>query len=214
VALVTQPVDITDPRITKAFAHPLRIEILGLLEDRVASPAQLATELGADLSQTSYHVRKLKSLGLIELVRKRMRRGAVEHLYTATVRPTITDSAWSGTSEVVRRALVGGRIAQTGSEVAAAAERGGFERDGVYVTRTRLRLTPAGWKAVSREFAKALDRVDAIGAAERKKLAKDPGAEAIDSTAVMMFFESPPPESFESAAPAPAAKRSKGRASR
>lgn len=194
---MTEPVDITDPVIGKAFAHPLRIELLGLLEDRVASPAQLATELDADLSQTSYHVRKLKSLGLIKLVRRRMRHGAVEHLYTATVRPTITDTAWNASSPVVRRALVGGRIAQAGSEITAAAERGGFERDGVHITRTRLRLTPAGWRKVSKELVKTLERIDAIGAADRKVLGEDPDTEAIDATAVLMFFESPPPESFD-----------------
>jgi DNA-binding transcriptional ArsR family regulator len=196
--VLTVPVDITDPVIAKAFAHPLRIEILGLLEDRVASPVQLAAELGSGLSQTSYHVRQLKRLGLIKLVRRRMQRGAVEHYYTATVRPTIPDTAWARTPRLVRRALVGGKIAQTGSEVAAAAERGGFERDGVYITRTRLRLTAEGWKTVNREFARALQRLDAINAAESDKLAQNPGVETIEATTVMMFFESPPPESFES----------------
>ena len=34
---MTVPVDITDPRIAKAYAHPLRIHILGMLDDRVAN---------------------------------------------------------------------------------------------------------------------------------------------------------------------------------
>ena len=194
---MTEPVDITDPAITKAFAHPLRIEILALLEDRVASPAQLATELSADLSQTSYHVRQLKGLGLVRLVRRRMTRGAVEHLYTATVRPTITDSAWSGTSTVAKRALAAGRVAQIGREVSAAAERNGFARDGVYVARTRMRLSPKGWRAVSRELGRALERIDRIVAEEREAFTTNPTAEAIEAAAVMLFFESPPPESFD-----------------
>lgn len=194
---MTEPVDIRDPAITKAFAHPLRIEILGLLEDRVASPAQLAAELGSDLSQTSYHVRQLRSLGLIRLVRRRMRRGAVEHLYTATVRPTVTDSAWSGTSKVVKRALVGGRVAQIGSEVAAAAQRGGFDSDGVHVTRTRMRLSRKAWHVVSAELARTLERIDAIVAAERETFAADPDGEAVEAAAVLLFFEAPSPESFD-----------------
>ena len=198
---MTAPVDITDPVIAKAFAHPLRIEILGLLENRVASPVQLAAELGAGLSQTSYHVRQLKHLGLIRLVRRRMQRGAVEHYYTATVRPTIPDSAWAKTPQLVKRALVGGKIAQTGNEVAAAAAQGGFDREGVYVTRTRLRLSADGWHKVSAEFANALERIDAIGAADRDATEDDPNVEMLESTAVLMFFESPPPESFEAGTP-------------
>jgi DNA-binding transcriptional ArsR family regulator len=198
--LLTVPVDITDPVIAKAFAHPLRIEILGLLENRVASPVQLSAELGTGLSQTSYHVRQLRHLGLIKLVRRRMQRGAVEHYYTATVRPTIPDAAWTGTPTVVRRALVGGKIAQIGTEVAAAAGRGGFDRDGAYITRTRLRLSPEGWSAVTREFANAVARIDAIAASEDEAIAEGSVGEPVEGTAVMMFFESPPPDSFESPA--------------
>ena len=194
---MTAPVDITDPVIAKAFAHPLRIEILGLLENRVASPVQLAAELGSGLSQTSYHVRQLKRLGLIKLVKRRMQRGAVEHYYTATVRPTIPDSAWSRTPQLVRRALVGGKIAQMGSDVAAAAAQGGFDRDGVYVTRTRLRLSPSGWEKVNEEFANALKRIDTIAEADRLAHEGDADTTAIDATAVLMFYESPPPDSFD-----------------
>jgi DNA-binding transcriptional ArsR family regulator len=42
-----------DPTIAKAYAHPLRMEIMDLLDDRVASPSQLAVELGSPLSLTA-----------------------------------------------------------------------------------------------------------------------------------------------------------------
>src|SRR2546423_12946983 len=66
---MTVPVDITDPRIAKAYAHPLRIHILGMLGDGVASPSEIAGELGAPLTHVSYHVRQLAGLGLIKLVK-------------------------------------------------------------------------------------------------------------------------------------------------
>ncbi|MDQ2895534.1 MAG: helix-turn-helix domain-containing protein, partial [Actinomycetota bacterium] len=37
--------DITDPSVAKALAHPLRLRILAALEQRTASPSQLAAEL-------------------------------------------------------------------------------------------------------------------------------------------------------------------------
>src|SRR4051812_15076615 len=68
--------DIDDPRYVKALAHPLRIRILALLADRSASPVQLSSQLDATLGTVAYHVRTLHSLGLVELVDTRQRRGA------------------------------------------------------------------------------------------------------------------------------------------
>ena len=91
---MTVPIEITDPRLARAYAHPLRIQILALLDNRIASPREIAEELGSPLSNTAYHVRQLVGLGLVELVRRTARRGAIEHHYTARVRPTITDEGW------------------------------------------------------------------------------------------------------------------------
>ena len=87
--------DIGDPRLVKALAHPLRVQILTALEDRVASPSDLAEELAAPLGNVSYHVRTLADLGLVKLVRRRTRRGAVEHYYEARGRAQVSDRAWA-----------------------------------------------------------------------------------------------------------------------
>ena len=60
--------DITDPRVAKALAHPLRTRILAALEGRTASPSELAAELDAPLGVLSYHVRRLTALGFVKLV--------------------------------------------------------------------------------------------------------------------------------------------------
>src|SRR2546423_8956882 len=123
--LLTVPVDITDPRIAKAYAHPLRIHILGMLDDRVASPSEIATELDGPLTHVSYHVRQLAGLGLIKLVRTTPRRGAVEHHYTAQIRPKVTDSAWAQIPDIVKRNMLSGWLQQSGAHVSAAAGAGG-----------------------------------------------------------------------------------------
>lgn len=197
---MSQPADIADPGLAKAFAHPLRIEILRLLENRVASPAQIAAELGTNVSLTSYHVRKLSRLGLVELVRREQQRGAVAHYYTANATPRLSDSTWNAIPRFIKRALVGGRIAQAGAEAAAAAERGGFEREGTHVSRARLRLrlSAQAWEAISRELEETLSRIEGIRVAEQEALADDPEAQSIEATVLLLFFESPAPESFTS----------------
>src|SRR5258706_11809475 len=128
-------VDITDPRVVKALAHPLRVRILSMLDESVLSPTQMATELEVPIGNVSYHTRQLLELGLIKLVRETPRRGAVEHHYTAEARPLITDEAWRNTPEIVRRAMVGATLEESAKAVNAAALTGGFSRDGAHVSR-------------------------------------------------------------------------------
>jgi DNA-binding transcriptional ArsR family regulator len=59
--------NIDDPRYVKALSHPIRVRVLALLEERMASPVELAEVLGVSLGSVSYHVRNLHRLGLIEL---------------------------------------------------------------------------------------------------------------------------------------------------
>src|SRR3954467_7349159 len=81
----------SEARIAKALAHPLRAQILKRLGERVASPGELAAELGAPLGVVSYHVRMLREYECVELVRTEPRRGALQHFYRATARPTLED---------------------------------------------------------------------------------------------------------------------------
>jgi DNA-binding transcriptional ArsR family regulator len=188
---LTIPIDITDARLVKAYAHPLRIEILRLLDNRVASPKELAEELGAPLPNTAYHVRQLATLGLVELVRRTVRGGAVEHHYTTRVRPTIPEELWATLPEVVKRAATGDAVEQTLAEMASAVNQDGFGRDDAHLTRTAARLDARGWDAMAKELRRALDRIGKVVADAEERLAKDPDAEAVEAMAVMALFERP-----------------------
>jgi DNA-binding transcriptional ArsR family regulator len=188
---LTSPIDITDPRLVKAIAHPLRLRILSVLNDRVASPSEIAEELGSPLSNTSYHVRQLASLGFLQLVDRTARRGAIEHYYTATVRPTITDDAWARVPKILKRAMVSGGLQQGVAHIAAAAEAGGFDRDDAHYSRTSGRLDAEGWRAAASELSALLDRLDAIfGESASRLLVTDAPGE--DATVVLMQFAGPP----------------------
>jgi DNA-binding transcriptional ArsR family regulator len=185
--------------IAKAYAHPLRIEIMGLLDNRVASPRQLATEMGASLPTTSYHVRQLASMKLIKLVKRRQTRGSIEHFYTASVRPRMYDEIWSRIPSIVKRAIIGGRLSQLGNEVFAAAEVGGFDQDEIHLTRTRMTLTREGWEEASQHLAAVLERFDEIKVRDAARIEADPDSARIEATAVMMLFETAPPAMIDAA---------------
>jgi DNA-binding transcriptional ArsR family regulator len=88
-----QPPEKIDQRLVRALGHPLRVRILEILSNRVASPNTLSKELGVDLGDVAYHTRTLNRCGCLELVDTARRRGATEHFYKAAPRTTLTWTA-------------------------------------------------------------------------------------------------------------------------
>lgn len=178
--------DIDDPRLVKGLAHPLRIHILRVLEDRVASPSEIAAELDAPLGNVSYHVRFLARMGLIELSGTEPRRGAVEHYYRAVGRPQISAKAWEQVPQVVKNALMRSTLDEIGKMVAAAARMGGFDRDQAHVSRKAYALDQQGFDDLSEVVAELQDRAAKI---ERESASRLAGASELDAGVVMMLFE-------------------------
>ena len=97
--------DLVDPRIAKALSHPMRARILVILNERVASPNEIAEMIDERLPNVSYHVRALLDLDCIELVDTAQRRGAIEHYYRAVVRPFFSDRDWKRIPRSARQAI-------------------------------------------------------------------------------------------------------------
>lgn len=180
--------DIDDPRLVKGLAHPLRIHILRVLQDRVASPSEIAEEIDAPLGNVSYHVRFLARVGLIELASTEPRRGAVEHYYRAVGRPQMSDGAWDSVPKVVKNALVRSALEDAGTMIASAARDGGFDVDQAQVSRDRFTVDEQGLSELAAALGDLRGRVEKIEQQSRKRLAKD-GASAVDAGLVMMLFE-------------------------
>ncbi len=59
-------IEITDPQAMRALAHPVRLAILERLQRHgPATATQLAPDVGATPSVTSWHLRHLASFGLV-----------------------------------------------------------------------------------------------------------------------------------------------------
>lgn len=82
-----------DRRLIKALGHPVRVRALEVLNARVASPSELAKELGEPLGNVAYHIKILEENDAIELVRTAPVRGALEHFYRASVSTQIAQTA-------------------------------------------------------------------------------------------------------------------------
>ena len=179
--------DIGDPRLVKALAHPLRVQILSTLEDRVASPSDLAAELDAPLGNVSYHVRTLADLGLVKLVKRRTRRGAVEHYYQARGRAQVSDRAWAQVPGVVKRSMIAVALEQAVDHAGAAAATGGFDHEQSNLTRQSVKLDAQGFGELSKAVSKLHEELEAIQQRSEKRL-KGKDAE-VNTGLVTMLFE-------------------------
>jgi DNA-binding transcriptional ArsR family regulator len=153
-----------DEALLKAISHPLRHRLLGLLDERVASPNELARELGLPLGRVSYHIRLLADLGAIELVRTEPRRGALEHFYRAVTRGWFSDDDWSRLPRAARRGIVGQSLQRIFSDVTAAVDAGGFDGSTSQVTRTSMELDERGLEEMSQLITSAAERAAQINA--------------------------------------------------
>ncbi|HEX8086266.1 MAG TPA: winged helix-turn-helix domain-containing protein [Solirubrobacteraceae bacterium] len=180
-----------DTKLMKALAHPLRQQLLMALSERVASPSELADELGEPLGNVSYHVRMLVDLGCIELVSTTPRRGALEHHYKAVVRPLLDDASYATFPASTKRALVGDVLNDIFADVTAAAEAETFDDELVHVTRQPLTLDADGWNEVAKVLADAADKIEGIKSRSAERGTND-GSVPIKSVLAILHFRAAP----------------------
>jgi DNA-binding transcriptional ArsR family regulator len=181
-----------DQRVIKALAHPLRENILAILNERVASPNELAKGLGEGLSQVSYHVKVLNECECLELVKTEPRRGAVEHYYRATSRAFLSDRDWQQLPNVARSGLSLSLLQGLVDDAVAAVEAGTFEaRNDRHLSWTPLIVDEEGWTDLAAALAETLDRVFSIQTESAARLAKK-GEKGISAAVSMLGYEAYP----------------------
>ena len=158
--------------------------MLSVLNQRVASPSELAGELDEPIGNVSYHMRTLADLGMVELVRTEPRRGAVEHYYRAIERPHLPASDWATLPPSVRRSFSDATGRAVLDDFTSAAKSGGFERDGARLNRLDLKLDQKGWDELGKLLDDTAQRVEKIATK-----AKDRKGDQATATAVFMLFE-------------------------
>jgi DNA-binding transcriptional ArsR family regulator len=178
-----------DPRIVKALSHPLRPRLLQILSERVASPKEMADELGVSLGVVSYHTAILHRHECIELVSTAQRRGATEHYYRAIVHPFLSDEQWRSLPPSLRREVAGQTLRDIFTEASTATIAGGFDREGAHVDRLVLDLDDAGWRELSALLTRTMDEAIAIRDASRNRRdrADDDGERQPSRLAILHF---------------------------
>ncbi len=180
-----------DPRYAKALAHPLRVRILAMLDERESSPVQLAEHLDASLGTVAYHVRTLERLGLIEMVATHQRRGATEHVYAAREHPRFSSQAWSNADPKTRDMMVASALAQIGEYATKSAAAGGFDHEEASVSRHAVAVDAEGFGALAEATRRWQQEIARIERAAADRLSAN-GERPIDAGVVLLMFEASP----------------------
>jgi DNA-binding transcriptional ArsR family regulator len=189
----TKKKDGVEQIVAKAFAHPLRVQILIILNERVASPNLLAQELDQSLNLVAYHVRVLEKYDCIELVDTKQRRGATEHFYRATRRQFLSDSEWARMPQSLRPGLSGAMLKSVFDDIEEAVKSGSLDdKEDRHLSRTPMVVDKQGWDEVATLLSETLDRVLEIQAESQARLAKS-GEDGMNTKVEILHFRSPDP---------------------
>lgn len=185
-----------DPRLFRAMAHPLRVQILGELSlpGAILSPSRFAESACRPLSTVAYHFRALEKFGLIECVNEENVRGSVEHFYRASKRALFTDKGWEGLPGAARTQIASKTLSQYIEVAQTAIEGGAFERRAdAHFSWGTMEVDEQGWAEMQDRLSKTLSEMLEIGEASATRVRE--GASGFHATYALGGFESPRPDS-------------------
>jgi DNA-binding transcriptional ArsR family regulator len=178
--------------LASIVAHPTRARAFTILNERIASPVEIAQEIGKDVGHVGYHVRKLLQLDLVELVDERPVRGAVEHFYRATLRSYVSTDELADQSieerEVYTRHILQLHVA----DVARALDGHTFDaRPNRALLRTPLVVDEDGFQELSELHDEMYERTLQIQTRSAERLVDEGESASIHTVSATMFFEVP-----------------------
>lgn len=183
-----------EQRLLMAVGHPVRAEALGILNTRVASPAEIARALGLDVSNVAYHVRRLLEFECVELVDTRAARGATEHFYRGVAQRYLEDGFWEKLSTSVRSAISLTALRVTFGAIRDAVLAGTFDRrKNRHLSVVTYDLDGQAWEELCGLYVETLDRTMEIATESAERLGEGkPRGKGLRATFVQAAFESPP----------------------
>lgn len=164
--------DRIDTQLVRALSHPLRVEILQILNERDASPNQMMNLIGMPLGNVAYHCRVLERCGCIEIVRTAPRRGATEHYYRAVPRSYIGHQDWRKVPRSVRESISGASVESFMNRIYDAFQAGTIDdREDTTLSWMALAVDEAGWAQAAEILDEALLRLQSVHEQSRERLA-------------------------------------------
>jgi DNA-binding transcriptional ArsR family regulator len=174
-------------RVQRAISHPVREHILLLLAASEATASELTAATGNSRSAVAHHLNVLEECAAVERAQSVSRRGVV---YRALIRPIVrTDEGWGDYPLELRRAIFETDVRNIEAHASEALRTGGFDRPDAHVSWTAADVDEAAYAELSALLDETLERVLAVVAGSRRRLAEGETSPApLDTEIVLMHF--------------------------
>jgi Bacterial regulatory protein, arsR family len=139
---------LTSSQFATAFTHPVRVQAMAILNERIASPREVAEITGVSVKNVAYHFKVLIRLECIELVMtKPAHHGRTkEHFYRAVRQPLIELEDWEQLTDAEKYVTQITIMRLISDDVDLAMKSGTFlDPDDGHLSRTPLTVDRQGW---------------------------------------------------------------------
>jgi DNA-binding transcriptional ArsR family regulator len=189
------PPTLTNPQLISALTHPTRVHALTVLNERSASPAELARELDRSVRHVTYHLERLEKLGCVELVgiEKAHGGGVVVKRYRAIQRPWFDREAWAQIDSEEQPGITSAILANMNEDIAKAITGGTINEGDNHISRTPMVLDEESYEELIALLAETLDRMLEIQEGASDRLAGEDAAAILTKVHLIQFI-SPEPE--------------------
>ena len=169
-----------DKRLLVALGDPARQRVLTVLNERVATAAEISGELEMPEAEVVSHLEVLLENDAIE--------ASDGSSFRATIRPFLDDAHWEQLPLEIRRALFAQNLRQIVEHLTSALAEDGFDDPKTHVSLTRMDLDRRGWEDVAELLAAGLDRVMEIHAESVDRIRRGDSQDTIPAELVVMHF--------------------------
>jgi DNA-binding transcriptional ArsR family regulator len=187
------PPDLSEEEVLAALEHPTRVHALMVLNERVACAAEIGRELGRPSYHVSYHLKRLKDLGLIESVDviETASGRLTGRFYRALIRPWFDNETWKSVDPRRQTILTATILALCNADIAEAVRAGTIDDPDSHISRTPVIIDRRSYL----ELVKLLDAVieEILSIQESSSQRIRDGAERVSTKLHLFQFESPDP---------------------
>jgi DNA-binding transcriptional ArsR family regulator len=115
--------------VSYGIGHPIRIDILCILNEGTRSPSELSKLIRQPLTTVGHHIKELSASGCIEIARVEKARNADQHFYRAVKLPIVTDEEAEALPPEVRHEYAALILQAIAAEGLAALSAGKLDHD-------------------------------------------------------------------------------------
>jgi predicted transcriptional regulator len=190
---------VPEAAISYAVNHPIRLDCLAILIERLSSPKEIASLLEIEIPTADHHVQELYIDGVIEHVTTKSggrRRGGEEHFYRARVQPEVSDEELARMPRRVRRAMAGCVLRAIVALALSALRHGAMDDDdNLHLAWKVVPVDSEGDKELAETLADFLEKVEAIRERNAARAAKG-GAKLVPRIVASLGFKQGRPGSL------------------